>query len=538
MLLIGGDIRSPPVIPKEFAVSASSTPDSAGVSSAGPLSRRAAFAGAVVAAVGAREVLSSSTADAAVQDWSTAGNTVDAGSFVGTKNVQPLIFKTAATANTPLERMRIAPTGQVMVNTTSPQGNLTVNTTVGSVGLRLFDNTTNGTGAGILAGSASAPCLYAINSAGNTIKAVHNGTDGSGAGILVQSTTATGINVTNSTSGTAIYAKTASGTGIVSYGTFDAVYGSATASGGYGGDFYGGSIGAYGSGPVGLYGSGVTTGVQGVTNSGSYGVYGSNGSTGNYGVFGTGGQYAVAGSGGNTAAVRGDNNYVGGWFQGASWGVYSLCTATSGGYGLFGENPNANGYAIFSKGNMAVQGTLSKSAGSFKIDHPLDPTNKWLSHSFVESPDMMNVYNGNVTLGADGTATVTLPNYFNALNKEYRYQLTCVGGYANVYIAAEVSGNTFKIAGGKSGLKVSWQVTGIRQDDYAKAHPIVVEQAKTGEEKGTRSFVPKGSGAKAMAFAPTAPAVKAEAPPKVEQNRAAPAKPKPAVGQNWTPSKL
>lgn len=451
--------------------------------------------------------------------------------------MQPLIFKTAATANTPLERMRIAPTGQVMVNTTSPQGNFTVNTTTGSVGFRVIDNTTNGTGAGILAGSASAPCLYAINSTGNTIKAVHNGSDGTGAGILVQSATATGVNVALSKSGTAIYAQTASGTGVVGYGTYDGVYGNASGSSGYGGEFYGGAIGVYGSGSTGVTGSGSSTGLWGST-SGSYGVYGTNYSTANYGVYGTGGQYAVAGKDGQTAAVRGDNSYVGGWFQGGAYAVYGLSTATSGGYGVFAENPNTNGYALYSKGNAYVQGTLSKSAGSFKIDHPLDPSNKWLSHSFVESPDMMNVYNGNVTLGADGSATVTLPNYFNALNKEYRYQLTCIGGHADVYIASEVSANSFKIAGGKSGLKVSWQVTGIRQDDYAKAHPIVVEQAKTGAEKGARAFVPKGSGAKAMAFAPAAPAVKAAALPKAPTNRAAPAKPKPAVGQNWAPPKL
>ena len=453
--------------------------------------------------------------------------------------MQPLIFKTAASANAPRERMRIASNGNVSINTTGAAGSLTVQTTnaSGAVGVRLLNNTANGTGAALAITSVAAPAISMVNASGNSVRVQHQGTDGSGAGILIQSKTAIGINVLNSASGTAVYAKTASGTGVVGYGTYDGVYGNASGSTGYGGEFYGGAIGVYGSGPTGVTGSGSSTGLWGST-SGSYGVYGINYSTASYGVYGTGGQYAVAGKDGQTAAVRGDNNYVGGWFQGGAYAVYGLSTATSGGYGVFAENPNTNGYALYSKGNAYVQGTLSKSAGSFKIDHPLDPSNKWLSHSFVESPDMMNVYNGNVTLGADGSATVTLPNYFNALNKEYRYQLTCIGGHADVYIASEVSGNSFKIAGGKSGLKVSWQVTGIRQDDYAKAHPIVVEQAKTGAEKGARAFVPKGSGAKAMAFAPAAPAVKAEAPPKVPTNRAAPAKPKPAVGQNWAPPKL
>jgi hypothetical protein len=133
-----------------------------------------------------------------------------------------------------------------------------------------------------------------------------------------------------------------------------------------------------------------------------------------------------------------------------------------------------------------VNGTLSKAGGTFKIDHPLDPENKYLYHSFVESPDMMNVYNGNATLDANGEAWVDLPAYFEALNRDFRYQLTAIGGPGpNLYIAQEVQGNRFQIAGGAPGLRVSWQVTGIRQDAYANANPIVVEVEKPAEERGT-----------------------------------------------------
>ncbi len=135
-------------------------------------------------------------------------------------------------------------------------------------------------------------------------------------------------------------------------------------------------------------------------------------------------------------------------------------------------------------GDVTVIGSLSKGAGSFKIDHPLDPANKYLYHSFVESPDMMNVYNGNVTLDKNGEAMIELPNWFEALNKDFRYQLTCIGGFAQVYIAEEVSNNRFKIAGGIAGLKVSWQVTGIRKDAYAEKHRIPVEQEKSLAERG------------------------------------------------------
>jgi hypothetical protein len=136
-------------------------------------------------------------------------------------------------------------------------------------------------------------------------------------------------------------------------------------------------------------------------------------------------------------------------------------------------------------GNLSVVGTVSKGAGSFKIDHPLDPENKYLYHSFVESPDMMNVYNGNVILDSRGEATVVLPEYFEALNTDFRYQLTPIGRASQVlYIAEEIENNRFRIAGGRPGGKVSWQVTGIRQDAFAKAHRIPVEVEKVGEERG------------------------------------------------------
>jgi hypothetical protein len=129
--------------------------------------------------------------------------------------------------------------------------------------------------------------------------------------------------------------------------------------------------------------------------------------------------------------------------------------------------------------NLHVDGTLSKTAGSFKIDHPLDPEHKYLSHSFIESPDMMNVYNGNVTLDANGRATVELPDYFEALNRDFRYQLTAVGAPGpNLYIAEGVQQNRFKIAGGRPYASVSWQVTGIRQDTFANEHRIKVEEDK------------------------------------------------------------
>jgi hypothetical protein len=166
--------------------------------------------------------------------------------------------------------------------------------------------------------------------------------------------------------------------------------------------------------------------------------------------------------------------------------------------GVEGESSYGNGvegWSIFGyagyfdgkvqvNGNLNVNGKLTKGSGSFKIDHPLDPANKFLQHSFVESPDMMNIYNGNVILDKKGRASVTLPEWFQSLNKEFRYQLTCVGGFAPVYVAEKISDNHFKIAGGKPGMEVSWQVTGIRQDPYAVANRIVVEEDKPTYARG------------------------------------------------------
>ena len=157
----------------------------------------------------------------------------------------------------------------------------------------------------------------------------------------------------------------------------------------------------------------------------------------------------------------------------------------NGTYAIEGSAQGAGSYAGVFGGNVIVTGTLSKGAGSFKIDHPLDPANKYLSHSFVESPDMMNIYNGNILLDGNGGATVTLPDWFEALNRDFRYQLTAMGRPSpNLYIAEEISGNQFRIAGGTPGARVSWMVTGIRHDAYANAHRIPVEEVKTAAERG------------------------------------------------------
>jgi len=157
--------------------------------------------------------------------------------------------------------------------------------------------------------------------------------------------------------------------------------------------------------------------------------------------------------------------------------VHAVATGTSGYAGYFSGN-------VHVEGDVHVVGNLSKSGGAFKIDHPLKPETRYLQHSFVESPDMMNIYNGNVLLDKIGEAVVEMPDYFEALNMDFRYQLTCIGGFAQVYIAQEIEGNSFKVAGGHEGLKVSWQVTGIRHNAWANANRLAVETDKPKAERG------------------------------------------------------
>jgi hypothetical protein len=149
--------------------------------------------------------------------------------------------------------------------------------------------------------------------------------------------------------------------------------------------------------------------------------------------------------------------------------------------------PNSSGTVMLTTkgGDAEVLGDIDVTgAKHFKIDDPLDPANKYLYHTSVESPDMMNIYNGTTALDSNGEAEIQLPDWFGALNRDFRYQLSCIGGFAPVYVAREIENNTFRIAGGTSGLKVSWQVTGIRRDAYAEAHPSPVEVEKPVGERG------------------------------------------------------
>jgi hypothetical protein len=254
--------------------------------------------------------------------------------------------------------------------------------------------------------------------------------------------------------------------------------------------------------------------------------------------------YAVVGGGANDTASGtfaavggGDNNTASGQSATVAGGHYNTATGTaatvgggwtsraSGGYATVGggrENAASGDYATVAGGAFDTSATLSsfttnynsvvpsgfnnsaafngqratasnqtrvsalsKASGTFTIDHPLDPSGKILNHYFIEGPEMLNIYRGSAVLDGSGRAVVTLPDYFDALNRNPQVVLTGIGN-SDVYLVEEVSGNRFTI-GGKPGTKVNWIATGERQDVSAEItrRLMPVEQPKTGVLAGT-----------------------------------------------------
>lgn len=401
-----------------------------------------------------------------------------------------------------------------------------------SIGVGISGDTDQGTG--VLGTSNTSQGVVGVSQNGGIgVSGIGSDTNGTGVtgsgriGGFFQSANGMGVQARGATRGLYANSTTANGFGVLADG-FIGVRGDGDA-------FYGAqNIGVMGNGNTGVVGNGNSTGVVGNGNTGMVGNGTGGGSlgmsgTGFFGVKGTAtagdfgvGVFGVSDSGTNAVGVRGDSasgtgvaglsastNGIGvvglstsdsgtGVSGSGHFGVFGNSTGnSSSGAGVFGLSTNAArpavvgintvpgvGFAGIFSGNVFVGGIFAASVKAFKIDHPLDPGRKYLSHSSVESPDMKNVYDGVVTLQADGQAWVELPAYFEALNKDFRYQLTSIGAPApNLYIAQEVSGNRFQIAGGQPGGKVSWQVTGIRHDPFAEQQRILVEEEKPADER-------------------------------------------------------
>ena len=220
---------------------------------------------------------------------------------------------------------------------------------------------------------------------------------------------------------------------------------------------------------------------------GGSGVVGTDGASSLFaGSAGSGGSF-TGGSGGSSSAFGGAGVAATGGASSSGAGSGGVFTGGSGAGGD-GIDASCTGTGCFAgnfTGNVNVTGSITAGKKDFKIDHPLDPANKYLLHASVESSEMKDIYDGTVTLDAKGEAVVQLPDWFEAVNGNFRYQLTALGAPSpGLYIAQKISNNRFKIAGGAPGVEVSWQVTGVRQDAYAKTDPLVVEQEKNPQERG------------------------------------------------------
>jgi hypothetical protein len=278
-----------------------------------------------------------------------------------------------------------------------------------------------------------------------------------------------------STSGRGVYGDSQTGTGV--RGQSD------SGTGVYGISFGGRGVWGVSTNNNGVYGSA----------SANHGVYGRSQSPDHAGVYGY--TTSVNGVGVLGEAPGGANQTsIGVYGRGSGWGVVGVGEAGHGvaGYGSFlgASIYGASGaaWAGYFNGNVEITGTLNANnlTGNFasKIDHPLDPANKYLNQSFIESPEMMSIQNGNITTDANGEAVVTLPDYYQAMSGDFRYQLTVVGQFAQAIVAQKIEGNRFTIKTDKPNVEVSWQVTGVRQDAAAQANRKPAEESKPEAERG------------------------------------------------------
>lgn len=372
---------------------------------------------------------------------------------------------------------------------------------VHGIGVRADSRATTGFGGGI-----AANCL---SPTGFGIFAENEANTGGGYGIVGESAGPTGTGIqgeARATGGSAntgvsgiarggagqgVYGEAANTQNYTNYG----VYGIARGAAGKGvyGESFGTSATAYGVLGVSL-GSSQSIGVAGSGN--KYGVYGA--ATSGYGIYGYGGAGSDGGghflsiadvgravfaevthASGVTIAVEGVAD------SSAGRGVQGDSDAVSGTpYGVFGDT-DGFGFAVYASGNTGSSGTKS-----FRIDHPHDPFNKFLLHYCSEGPEPMNQYSGTATTGADGYAWVQLPDYFEEINRDFRYQLTVVDDsdsedFVQAKVSKRIRGNRFQIRTSHPNTEVCWEVKAVRNDAYVRHYP---PQSVMDKPEGERGF--------------------------------------------------
>ncbi|MEJ5385769.1 MAG: hypothetical protein WHS44_12925, partial [Fimbriimonadales bacterium] len=364
--------------------------------------------------------------------------------------------------------MSISGNGTVGIGTTNPSYRLHVETNTGGPAIFGDHTATSGTAYGVygLSASTSGTGVYgratATSGTPQGVSGVSDSTDGTGVfGYATATSGATyGVHgVSASTAGTGVYGE-ATATSGVNYG----VYGrSASASG----------TGVYGRATA---TSGTTNGVHGQSDGpGGRGVFGEATATSgvNYGVYGRSASTSGTGVLGRASAT-----------SGAAWGVWGrTLSSDSNAYGVYGEEPSGGaGHAVYADGTLAATGTKL-----FQIDHPLRPETHYLNHFCTEAPEPINAYSGTITTDAQGYAVVQLPDYFEAINRDFRYQLTVIDAsddFVQAKVVRKIQNNQFVIRTSKPFVEVSWEVKAVRNDPWVQRYGFQTEQEKEDAIKG------------------------------------------------------
>ncbi len=402
-------------------------------------------------------------------NWDITGNnsTSISSNFLGTTDNQHLAIRTNNN-----ERIRIESDGQVVIGATNPIDDADLFTVQGNSSQYSAINAYSPDGYGIYAEAGSIGVLGVVNNDGGFGFWGEN-EDNDGYGAIISGSNTGAFTLNNHSSGLSSHGSdgifcighSSKGIGIIAGGNNVSTL--STIDDGTGGAF---------TGYHGVYASAINsssgTGVIGVGN--DIGTYHST-SNGSGGAFtGYHGSFSFSAASGGTGVIGIGNNgayYLtmdgsGGAFTGRRYGVAGWSTGF-GGYGVYGQAVGG-GYGVFSSGNFGATGSKS-----FVIDHPLDPQNKILKHYSIESPEVLNMYRGNIILNENGEGEIILPDYFMSININYSYVLTAIGKPApSIYIRSEINENgEFTISGGESGQKISWVVYSERNDVYLQQNP-------------------------------------------------------------------
>jgi hypothetical protein len=200
------------------------------------------------------------------------------------------------------------------------------------------------------------------------------------------------------------------------------------------------------------------------------------------------GSFAAAGQATCRVNTTGDMSFSPGYTNtGLDFGIDSTFqTDKSGVYRFWSGNGGSGNNAILTidrAGNLSATGGITASSKSFKIPHPTDPT-KYLIHGSLEGPEYGVYYRGEGET-ANGKATITLPDYFEALTMpdQRTIQLTVRVDddnpvFGGQLAAGRVKDGKFTVYSTDPAAKFYWEVKAVRRDIGA----LDVEPAKTAAE--------------------------------------------------------